>query len=198
MLKKYSNQVGEDFYAHETAIIDNPEMIGKDTKIWHFSHVLGNTNIGEGCTIGQNVMIGPDVTMGKNCKVQNNVSIYKGVFLEDDVFCGPSCVFTNVLNPRASIEKKDEFRQTLVKKGSTIGANATIICGVELGEHSFIGAGSVVTKDIPSFGLVIGNPGKLVGWVGKFGEKLDEKLICPTTGEKYEEVSPGILKEKGD
>ncbi|PPR78818.1 MAG: UDP-2-acetamido-3-amino-2,3-dideoxy-D-glucuronate N-acetyltransferase [Alphaproteobacteria bacterium MarineAlpha2_Bin1] len=195
MLKKY-NYTGEVFFAHESAIIDAPDNIGKDTKIWHFSHILKDTIIGRNCIVGQNVMIGPEVEIGNNCKVQNNVSIYKGVELADDVFCGPSCVFTNVVSPRAFIEKKNEFLVTKVARGATIGANATIICGVKVGEYSLIGAGSVVTRDVPSFALVVGNPARQIGWVGHFGEKLDKKLICPATGRRYEEKIPGTLKEK--
>ena len=196
MLKKYINKSGDMFFAHESAIIDSSDDIGKDTKIWHFSHIFSNTVLGHNCIVGQNVMIGPEVEIGNNCKVQNNVSIYKGVELADEVFCGPSCVFTNVINPRAFIEKKSEFLITKVERGVTIGANATIICGVKLGEYSLIGAGSVVTKDVPSFGLVVGNPARHVGWVGHSGERLDSNLICPVTGRKYEENKLGILSEK--
>ena len=161
------------YFVHPTSIIDEDVKIGEGTKIWHFSHILKNTVIGENCVIGQNVMIGPDVKIGKGCKIQNNVSVYKGVILEDYVFCGPSCVFTNVINPRAFIERKDEFKTTLVKKGATIGANATIICGNTIGKYAFIGAGAVVTKDVPDYALVVGVPAKIVGWVCKCGNKLE-------------------------
>ena len=196
MLNKILNKFNEQFFVHETALVDSAENIGKGTKIWHYSHILNNTTMGQNCIVGQNVMIGPDVTIGSNCKVQNNVSIYKGVVLDDDVFCGPSCVFTNVINPRAFIEKKNEFMSTTVEKGVTIGANSTIICGVNLGAYCFIGAGSVVTKNIPSFALVFGNPARQVGWVSHSGEKLDKNLICPSSGRQYVEVSSGVLSEK--
>lgn len=161
-----------DYFVHNSSFIDENVKIGKNTKIWHFCHILRNTEIGENVIIGQNVMIGPDVKIGNNCKIQNNVSVYKGVELEDDVFCGPSCVFTNVYNPRAFIERKNEFRKTLVKKGATIGANATIVCGVTIGKYAFIGAGAVVTRDVPDYALVVGVPAKQIGWVCKCGTTL--------------------------
>lgn len=173
-------------FVHESSYVDEGVELGDGTKIWHFSHILSGTRIGRGCAIGQNVMIGPDVTVGDNCKIQNNVSLYRGVVLEDGVFCGPSCVFTNVLNPRAEIERKDEFRQTVVRRGATIGANATIVCGNELGEYCMIGAGAVVTKAVIPFALMVGVPARRVGWVSRAGEILDETLICPRTGEQYE------------
>lgn len=182
----------DDYYVHNSAVIDSGCEIGQGSKIWHFSHLLANTKIGSDCVIGQNVMIGPEVTIGDNCKVQNNVSLYKGVELQDNVFCGPSCVFTNVNNPRADIEKKNEFLKTIVKKGATIGANATIVCGVELGKNCFIAAGAVVTKSVKPFALMVGIPARQVGWVGHYGEKLDENLVCPKTGEKY------VLSEAGE
>src|SRR5262249_44588249 len=157
----------------------------RGTKIWHFCHVLTGTVIGENCSIGQNVMIGPRVKVGNGCKIQNNVSLYDGVELADDVFCGPSCVFTNVNNPRANVPRKDEFRNTPVGRGASIGANATIVCGHALGEYCFIGAGSVVTKDVPAFALMVGNPARRVGWVSKAGERLGIDLVCPRTGEEY-------------
>lgn len=158
---------------HESARVDDGAEIGEGTKVWHFSHILAGSRVGSRCSIGQNVSIGPDVTIGDGCKIQNNVSVYKGVTLEDDVFCGPSCVFTNVINPRAFIERKDEFRPTLVKKGATIGANATIICGVTIGEYAMIGAGAVVTKDVPPYALMIGVPARQHGWVTKDGRRVE-------------------------
>ncbi len=167
-----------EYFAHESAEIDADVSIGKGTKIWHFSHVLGHSVIGENCNIGQNVVIGPNVNIGRNCKIQNNVSVYKGVTLEDGVFCGPSMVFTNIYNPRAEIVKMDQVRPTLVKKGASIGANATIVCGVTLGSYSFIGAGAVVTKDVPDYALMVGNPAKQSGWVCRCGEKLSDLKCC--------------------
>ena len=158
-------------FIHETAVIDDGADIGEGTKIWHFSHVLGGSRIGKGCNIGQNVVVGPDVCIGDNCKIQNNVSVYKGVTLEEDVFCGPSMVFTNVFNPRSAIRRMDEIRPTRVKKGASLGANCTIVCGVTIGEHAFVGAGAVVTKDVPDHALVVGNPARQKGWVCKCGEK---------------------------
>lgn len=160
------------YQAHETACIDARNKIGAGTKIWHFSHVLANCRIGRNCTIGQNVMIGPDVAIGDGCKIQNNVSVYKGVTLEDQVFCGPSAVFTNVINPRAEVERKNEFRDTLVRRGATIGANATILCGIVIGRYAFIGAGAVVTRSVPDYGLMTGNPARLRGFVCQCGETL--------------------------
>jgi predicted dehydrogenase/acetyltransferase-like isoleucine patch superfamily enzyme len=173
------------YYAHETAVVDSGCEIGKGTKIWHFSHITKGTKIGEDCVIGQNVMIGPDVVVGKRCKIQNNVSLYKGVILEDGVFCGPSCVFTNVHNPRAEIERKDEFRPTHVEQGVTIGANATIVCGNRLGAYSLIGAGAVITKAVKPHAVMVGNPAKQIGWVSHAGEKLGKDLVCPREGRKY-------------
>jgi UDP-2-acetamido-3-amino-2,3-dideoxy-glucuronate N-acetyltransferase len=181
-------------HIHPTSCIDSNVTIGKDTKVWHFSHILKNSKIGKSCIIGQNVMIGPDAVIGNRCKVQNNVSIYTGVTLEDDVFCGPSCVFTNVYNPRAFIERKDEFRPTLVKKGATIGANATIICGITIGKYALIGAGAVVKKDVPDYAVAAGVPAKLIGWICKCGIKLiftKNKAKCQSCGLKYR------LNEKG-
>ena len=180
-----------DYFVHESAYIDERCEIGTDTKIWHFSHVLSNSKIGEHCNIGQNVAIGPDVIIGKNCKIQNNVSVYKGVTLEDGVFCGPSMVFTNIYNPRAEIRKMAQVRPTLVKKGATLGANCTIVCGVTIGHYAFIGAGAVITKDVPDYALIVGNPGKQIGWMSRFGERLDLPVTgegeceCPSTGEHY-------------
>ena len=179
-----------DYFAHETAVVDDNCTIGKGTKIWHFSHIMANCVIGEKCSFGQNVVVSPDVVLGNNVKVQNNVSIYTGVICEDDVFLGPSMVFTNVINPRSAIIRRDEFKKTLVKKGASIGANATIICGNSIGEFSLIGAGSVVTKEIPAYALVVGNPSKQIGWVSEYGHRLhfDEKgfAICPESKEKYQ------------
>ncbi len=179
-------------FIHESAYVDNDVELGAGTKIWHFSHILPRTRIGRNVSVGQNVVVGPDVTVGDNCKIQNNVSLYKGVILEQGVFCGPSCVFTNVLNPRAEVERKDKFRQTLVRRGATIGANATIVCGHELGEYCMIGAGAVVTKDVPAHALVVGVPARRMGWVSRAGEILDETLVCPRTGERYAVDGEGL------
>jgi UDP-2-acetamido-3-amino-2,3-dideoxy-glucuronate N-acetyltransferase len=178
---------------HVSSYVDEGVIIGKGTKIWHFCHVLSGTVIGESCSIGQNVMIGPRVKVGNGCKVQNNVSLYDGVELADDVFCGPSCVFTNVNNPRANLSRKDEFRTTPIGRGASIGANATIVCGHRLGEYCFIGAGSVVTKDVPAFALMVGNPARRMGWVSRQGEKLSADLICRRSGERYMEISSSQL-----
>jgi len=177
---------------HETAYIDGDVTIGEGTSIWHFSHILSRVNIGKNCTISQNVMIGPDVEIGNNCKIQNNISLYKGVRLEDGVFCGPSCVFTNVNSPRAEVEKKNEFLETNVGRGASIGANATIVCGNSLGEYCFIGAGAVVTRDVPAHALMVGVPAVQRGWVSHHGEILDETLICPVTGDRYVETNGTI------
>jgi UDP-2-acetamido-3-amino-2,3-dideoxy-glucuronate N-acetyltransferase len=182
-------QVHADAFVHESAYVDGKTSIGAGTKLWHFVHVLPNTHIGEDCSLGQNVMAGPDVTMGKGCKVQNNVALYKGVTLEDDVFCGPSCVFTNVLTPRAHVQRKDEFAPTLVKQGATIGANATIVCGNTLGAYCMVAAGAVVTKDVPDFALMAGVPARRIGWVSRSGERLADDLTCPRTGERYQETA---------
>lgn len=174
-------------FIHESAYVDGHSTIGAGTKIWHFVHILAHTKIGRNCSLGQNVMAGPHVTIGDGCKVQNNVALYKGVTLEDDVFCGPSCVFTNVLTPRAHVERKDEFGETLVKRGATIGANATIVCGNTLGAYCMIAAGAVVTKDVPDYALMAGIPAKRIGWVSRAGDRLGADLICPRTGETYQE-----------
>ncbi|HVA97343.1 MAG TPA: acyltransferase [Bacteroidia bacterium] len=178
----------KDFFAHPTAFIDEGCKIAKGVKIWHFSHIMTNCTIGEGCNIGQNVVVSPEVVLGKNVKVQNNVSIYTGVTCADDVFLGPSMVFTNVINPRSAINRKNQYAKTHVGKGATIGANATIVCGHDIGEFAFIGAGSVVTKNIPAYSLWVGNPAKQIGWMSEFGHRLEFKnniAICPESKEKY-------------
>lgn len=178
-----------NYFAHETAVIDEGCKIGADSKIWHFSHIMPNCELGEKCNIGQNCVISPDVKLGTNVKVQNNVSIYTGVICEDDVFLGPSMVFTNITNPRSAIIRRDQYAKTLVKKGASIGANATIVCGNNIGRFALIGAGSVVTKDVPDFALVVGNPAKQIGWVSEYGHRLNfdknNEAICPESGEKY-------------
>jgi UDP-2-acetamido-3-amino-2,3-dideoxy-glucuronate N-acetyltransferase len=179
---------------HESSYVDERVVIGEGTRIWHFCHVLGDVSIGRHCSIGQNVMIGPHVTVGDNCKIQNNVSLYEGVTLEDDVFCGPSCVFTNVINPRSAISRKTEFRPTLVKRGATIGANATILCGHTVGSYAFVAAGAVVTKDVPDFALVAGVPARRIGWMSHHGERLGPDLICPVTKRRYREVAPNRIE----
>jgi UDP-2-acetamido-3-amino-2,3-dideoxy-glucuronate N-acetyltransferase len=182
---------------HETAIIDEGASIGAHTKIWHFSHVLAGSQIGEHCNIGQNVVIGPDVTIGGHCKIQDNVSVYKGVTLEEGVFCGPSMVFTNIINPRAEIAKMDQVRPTLVKKGATIGANATVICGVTLGRYCFVGAGAVVTHNVPDHAMVVGNPARPMGWYCACGERLNDALECPVCGKQYIKGADGLLDKRG-
>ena len=179
-------------FIHESAFVDAGCEIGPNTKIWHFCHIISGTRIGSSCSMGQNVMVGPDVTVGDNCKIQNNVSLYKGVTLEENVFCGPSCVFTNVLTPRAGVERKDEFAPTLVKKGATIGANATIVCGHTLGRYCTIGAGAVVTRDVPDHALMVGVPARQMGWVSRSGDILGDELVCPRTGERYRETETGL------
>lgn len=179
----------QNYFAHETAIIDEGCTIGEGTKIWHFSHVMSSCTIGENCNLGQNVVVSPKVVLGKNVRVQNNVSIYEGVICEDDVFLGPSMVFTNVFNPRSAVSRKHEYMTTLVKRGASIGANATIVCGNEIGEYAFIGAGAVITKPVPAYALVVGNPARQTGWMSEYGHKLkfDEngEAICKESGEKY-------------
>jgi UDP-2-acetamido-3-amino-2,3-dideoxy-glucuronate N-acetyltransferase len=182
---------------HVSSYVDEGAIVGRGTKIWHFCHVLPGTVIGESCSIGQNVMIGPRVKVGNGCKIQNNVSIYAGVELADDVFCGPSCVFTNVNNPRANVSRKDEFRTTPIGRGATIGANATIVCGHSLGDYCFIGAGAVVTKDVSAFALMVGAPARRVGWVSRAGERLGPDLVCPRTRERYDETIDGGLRRVG-
>lgn len=190
MNNKYQN-----VFIHDSSYIDENVEIGEETKIWHFSHIMNNTQIGMNCSLGQNVVVGPNVSVGNNVKIQNNVSVYEGVTLEDNVFCGPSCVFTNVNNPRSEIVRKDEFRKTIVKQGSSIGANATIICGHDLGEYSFIAAGAVVTKEVPPFAIMAGTPAKIIGWMSKAGGRLGDDLICPIDGTSYQFISTNKLEE---
>ncbi len=180
---------------HESSYVDDGVVIGESTTIWHFCHVLENVTIGKGCSIGQNVMIGPRVTIGDNCKIQNNVSLYEGVTLEAGVFCGPSCVFTNVVNPRAHISRKTEFKTTLVGRGATIGANATIVCGHSIGAYAFIAAGAVVTKNVADFALMAGVPARRVGWMSRSGEKLGPDLVCPRDGTRYRQIDGDRLEE---
>lgn len=182
----------EKYYKHETAVIDNEVIIGNETKIWHWSHISSGTKIGNSCVLGQNVFIGNNVIIGNNCKIQNNVSIFEGVILEDDVFCGPSMVFTNVINPRSKINRKKEFKKTNVKKGATFGANCTIVCGNDIGQYAFIGSGAVVTKAVKDYALMVGNPAIQIGWMNEAGNRLDLPLegnkitICKITNKKYE------------
>ena len=180
---------------HESAYIDSPCDIGAGTRIWHFSHLMRDCRVGRNCVVGQNVMIGPNVVVGDRCKIQNNVSIYEGVTLEDGVFCGPSCVFTNVDNPRAEVERKDELRPTLVRRGATIGANATVVCGYEIGAYAFIAAGAVVTRDVPAHALVAGVPARQIGWMSRAGGRLGEDLVCPIDGTRYRLTSRNFLEE---
>ncbi|MDX1828543.1 MAG: DapH/DapD/GlmU-related protein [Lutibacter sp.] len=187
-----------NYFSHETAIIDENCQIGKGTKIWHFSHIMSNCNIGENCNIGQNVVVSPNVVLGKNVKVQNNVSIYSGVICEDDVFLGPSMVFTNVINPRSAVVRRGEYQQTIVKKGASIGANSTIVCGNNIGEYAFIGAGAVVTKEVKPYALVVGNPSKQIGWMSEFGHRLNFNengfATCSESGEKYQLKNNKVVK----
>jgi UDP-2-acetamido-3-amino-2,3-dideoxy-glucuronate N-acetyltransferase len=181
---------GSDFFVHESSYIDEPCVIGKGTRIWHFSHVMKNARIGSGCNIGQNVVISPDVVIGNNVKIQNNVSIYTGCILEDDVFCGPSMVFTNVINPRSHVERKNEYKTTLVGRGATLGANCTVVCGITIGRYAFVGAGAVATRDVPDYALVYGNPARLHGWRCACGIALpftddDAQVVCQACGLEY-------------
>jgi UDP-2-acetamido-3-amino-2,3-dideoxy-glucuronate N-acetyltransferase len=188
-----------DYFAHESCYIDDGCVVGEGTKIWHFTHVMAGARIGRRCTIGQNVLVSPDVVVGDNCKIQNNVSLYTGVILEDDVFCGPSMVFTNVVNPRSHASRKHEYRQTLVKRGATIGANATVVCGHTIGRYAFVGAGAVVTKDVPDYALVVGNPSRVAGWMCECGVKLAAGArppaggACGGCGARYVVMNGGAL-----
>ena len=188
------------YFAHETAVIDAGCQIGEETRIWHFSHIMTNCTIGRQCSIGQNVVISPEVQIGNRVKIQNNVSVYTGVICEDDVFLGPSAVFTNVINPRSAVNRKEEFKPTLVRQGATIGANATIVCGITIGRYAFIGAGAVVTKNIPDYALVIGNPARQTGWMSEFGHKLSFNsegiAVCAESHERYQLLNEKVFKIK--
>lgn len=190
-----------NYFVHETAVVDEGCVIGKDTKIWHFSHIMPNCVIGDRCNIGQNVVVSPGVRLGTNVKIQNNVSLYTGVICEDDVFLGPSMVFTNISNPRSAVVRKEQYVETLVKKGASIGANATIVCGNTIGSYALIGAGSVVTKSIPAYALVVGNPAKQIGWVSEYGHRLvfDKRGLatCPESGEVFQLKNGEVLKSTG-
>ena len=189
------SKIHEDAFVHESSYVDENVTVKSGTKVWHFSHILSNCDIGENCSLGQNVVIGPNVVIGNRVKIQNNVSVYEGVTLEDGVFCGPSCVFTNVNNPRSEIIRKDEYRQTIVKRGASIGANATIICGHDLGEYCFIAAGAVVTRPVPAYALMAGTPAKRIGWMSKAGGRLGDDLTCPIDGTAYRMVAPEEIEE---
>lgn len=188
------------YFAHPTAVVDDGCVIGEGTKIWHFSHIMPGCKIGNNCNIGQNVVVSPEVILGNNVKIQNNVSLYTGVVCDDDVFLGPSCVFTNVINPRSAVNRKNQYAATRVGKGASIGANATIVCGNDIGEYAFIGAGAVVTKEVPAFALIIGNPGRQAGWMSEFGHKLSfnnqGQATCPESGQQYELGANGVKRIK--
>ena len=188
----------KEYFAHETAVIDEGVEIGDGTRIWHFSHIMTGCKIGENCNLGQNVVVSPDVVLGNNVKVQNNVSIYTGVICEDDVFLGPSMVFTNVINPRSAVIRRDEYMRTVVEKGATIGANATIVCGNKIGKFAFIGAGAVVTREVSSYALVVGNPSRQIGWMSEYGHRLkfnsEGLAICPESGEEYKLDEDKVIK----
>lgn len=190
MLKEDKN-MKKEYFVHESSYVDEPCTIGKGTKIWHFTHIMSNCEIGDHCNIGQNVVISPGVILGKNVKIQNNVSVYTGVTCEDDVFLGPSCVFTNVINPRSHVSRKDEYKKTVVKQGASIGANATIVCGNNIGKYAFIGAGTVVTKEVPDYALVAGNPARQLGWMCQCGEKIhfkENKAVCDACSKQYDKT----------
>jgi UDP-2-acetamido-3-amino-2,3-dideoxy-glucuronate N-acetyltransferase len=188
------------YYKHETAIVDDGAVIGDDSRVWHFAHVCGQAQIGAGVSLGQNVFVGNKVTIGNKCKIQNNVSVYDNVHLEDEVFCGPSMVFTNVYNPRSGVERKDEYRDTIVKKGATLGANCTIVCGVTIAEYAFVGAGAVINKDVKPYALMVGVPAKQIGWMSQYGEQLDlpvvgeGKITCQHTSATYQLINNQLIK----
>lgn len=188
----------EEYFAHETAVVDSNCLIGNGTKIWHFSHIMSNSTIGQFCNIGQNVVISPEVLLGNNVKIQNNVSVYTGVICEDDVFLGPSMVFTNVINPRSHVNRKEEYKATYVRKGASIGANATVVCGNEIGRYALVGAGAVVTKDVPAYALVVGNPARQIGWVSENGHRLQFNkegiAVCPETKQNYKLEQNSVTK----
>ena len=190
----------EDYFKHESAYVDDGCVIGAGTKIWHFSHIMNNCVIGESCNIGQNVVVSPNVKLGRNVKIQNNVSVYTGVICEDDVFLSPSMVFTNVINPRSAVSRKDEYRPTILRRGASVGANATIVCGNEIGEYAMIGAGSVITKPVPAYALVVGNPARQIGWVSEYGHRLNFNsngiAICPETNQKYKLENNSVTRIK--
>jgi len=187
-----------NYFVHESSYVDEGAIIGRGTKIWHFSHIMTGCTIGDNCNLGQNAVISPGVILGNNVKVQNNVSIYTGVICEDDVFLGPSMVFTNITNPRSAVIRKDQYQQTLVRKGASIGANATIVCGHEIGTYAFIGAGAVVTRDVPAYALIVGNPGRQVGWMSEYGHRLafnsEGIAVCPESGETYQLTNGKVTK----
>ncbi len=194
-----SKMDNKKYFVHESSYIDEPCEIGEGTKIWHFSHIMKDSKIGRNCNIGQNVVISPGVTIGNNVKIQNNVSVYTGVICEDDVFLGPSCVFTNVINPRSFIERKDEYKQTIVKKGASIGANATIVCGNNIGRYAFVGAGAVVTKDVPDYALVVGNPARVIGYICECGNRLIEdnnEYRCSICNKEYKKENDNLVPKE--
>ena len=190
----------DNYFKHESAYVDEGCVIGAGTKIWHFSHIMSNCVIGECCNIGQNVVVSPDVKLGRNVKIQNNVSVYTGVICEDDVFLGPSMVFTNVINPRSAVSRKDEYRPTILRRGASVGANATIVCGNEIGQYAMIGAGSVITKPVPAYALVVGNPARQIGWVSEYGHRLNFNsngiAICPETNQEYKLENNSVTRIK--
>lgn len=192
----------EDVFVHPTAVVDQGAIVGSGCKIWHFSHVMSGARLGKSCNIGQNVLIASDVSLGSNVKVQNNVSVYKGVVCEDDVFLGPSCVFTNVRNPRSEVCRRDEYQPTVVRKGATVGANATVVCGVEIGRYAFIGAGCVVTRDVPDYALVVGVPGRQIGWMSRYGHRLEFDsrgyAVCPESRIRYRMCEDNMICEEKD